>query len=97
MLRITLEAQTADKVVLKLEGWIESGDVAVLKQEGLGWLNQQKRLVLDMAQIKSIDRAGLQLLQGWAGEGLEVQNSSPYVRRLLQTYGIVELAPQKPF
>ena len=68
MLRITLEAQTADEVVLKLEGWIEPDDVVVLEQEGTCWLDQHKHLVLDMAQVKSIDRAGLSLLQGWAGE-----------------------------
>jgi ABC-type transporter Mla MlaB component len=90
MLRITLVAQTADEVLLKLEGWIEPEDVVVLEQEGTRWLGQQKRLVLDMAQVKSIDRAGLQLLQGWAGERLEVQHSSPYVHELLQTYGVVE-------
>ena len=88
MLRITMVSQTSEETVLKVEGWLSGEEVALLEQEGTGWLQKAKRLVLDLKGVKSIDEAGITLLQRWSGEALVLRGASSFVRALLRFHGL---------
>ena len=88
MLRIVCESQTAEQVVLKVEGWVTATDVDLLEREGVRQLCQAKRLVLDIGGIKFIDVAGLSLLKTWSGDRLVLRGGSPFVRALLAEHGL---------
>ncbi len=94
MIRITIEAQSPEKVVLKIEGYISERTVDVLKAEGERWLSQKDRLILDLAGVRFIDAAGLSLLQGWRGEGLVLRGASRFIVALLKWHGLYE--PEDP-
>jgi len=88
MLRITVMEQAPEEVVLKVEGRVCRGNVALLEQEGARWLGQGCRLVLDLSGVQFIDEAGMKLLQRWAGEGLVVRGGSMFVQAMLESYGL---------
>jgi ABC-type transporter Mla MlaB component len=88
MLRITLTAQTPEEGVLQLEGWVVGEDVAVLAEEGHRRWRESRRLVLDLDGVKSIDAAGMALLQEWSGPQLKLRGGSAYLRVLLAAYGL---------
>jgi len=75
-------------VVLKVEGWVSRRDVAVLEEEGTRLFRQTQRLVLDLEGVKSIDRAGIALLQRWSGDRLALRGASPFLRTLLAKHGV---------
>jgi ABC-type transporter Mla MlaB component len=75
--------------MLKVEGWIAEEEVKVLEAEGEGYLQQGKRLVLDLAGVQSIDTAGIQVLQRWTRERLTLKGASPFVQALLEVHGLV--------
>jgi ABC-type transporter Mla MlaB component len=83
MMRITTLSHSPDEVILKIEGWVSGEDVDLLKQEGEHWLQQAKRLVLDLSGVKSIDSRGVTLLQRWPEEQLILRGQSSFVRMLL--------------
>lgn len=88
MLRLTILSQTPEEVVLALDGRVAEAEVKVLEQEGSQHLRQVHRLVLDLEGVKYIDRAGIALLQRWAGERLALRGGSPFVRMMLQEHGL---------
>jgi anti-anti-sigma factor len=88
MLRITLQTQSSDEVVLKVEGWITGEEVKVLQEEGAHWLKRTGHLVLDLAGVRFIDRAGIALLQSWQGDQLALCGATPFVHALLETHGL---------
>jgi anti-anti-sigma factor len=88
VLRITKRTQSSDEVVLKVEGWISGEEVSVLQEEGIRWLEQAGRLVLDLTGVRFIDRAGIAVLQGWQGDRLVLCGATPFVRALLETHGL---------
>ena len=88
MLRIVCESQTAEQVVLKVEGWVTGTDVDLLQREGVRQLRQSKRLVLDIGGTKFIDEGGLSLLKIWCGDRLVLRGGSPFVRALLAEHGL---------
>ena len=89
MLRITVVSQTGEEAVLKVEGWVSEENVELLKQEGTRCLRKVGCLVLDLANVKYIDDAGIALLQRWPGERLKLRGGSPFMRMLLRTHGLV--------
>jgi anti-anti-sigma regulatory factor len=95
MMRISTTSQTPEEVVLKLEGWVVREAVPLLEQEGRPWLDQGRRLVLDLAGVRFIDRAGLDLLAGWTGPLLGLRGGSPFVRVQLQRRGLSP-GPDRP-
>ncbi|MBT4499769.1 MAG: STAS domain-containing protein [Gemmatimonadetes bacterium] len=88
MLRITTVTQTPEEIVLRLEGWVTGEGVGVLAEEGHRRLRKARRLVLDLNGVKSIDAAGLALLQGWSGSRLVLRGGSGYLRALLSSSGL---------
>jgi anti-anti-sigma regulatory factor len=88
MLRITVVEQTPEEVVLKVEGRVCRGNVALLEQEGEGYLKEAGRLVLDLGGVQFIDEAGAELLRRWAGEGVKMRGGSMFVQAMLKSYGL---------
>ena len=91
MLRVTIIAQNATQTVLALDGWLTGEEVRLLEHEGRRWLDQGHQLVLDLDGVRSIDQAGMALLEGWSRTGVLLRGGSLYVRALLQSRG---LSPQ---
>ena len=80
--------QTSEEVILQLEGWLTGENVGVLAEEAHIWLQEVRRLVLDLTGVKSIDAAGLALLQGWSGPRLVLRGGSGYLQALLAASGL---------
>lgn len=91
MLRISVTSQTPTEVVLKLEGWMVREAVGLLQQEGRRWLDQGRRLVLELDGVCFIDRAGLELLVGWTGSRLVLRGGSPFVGAQLHSRQLFDL------
>jgi anti-anti-sigma regulatory factor len=88
MIRITVETQTPQEVVLKVEGYISEHTVEVLRAEGERWLQVKKRLVLDLSGVRFIDGVGMELLRDWSGEQLRLHGASRFIRMLLERGGV---------
>ncbi len=88
MLRLTLRSQSAEEVVLQVDGWVSRKAVDLLEQEGWCRLQEARRLVLDLSGVRFIDRGGIALLQCWSGERLVLRGGSSFVRMLLQKHGL---------
>jgi anti-anti-sigma regulatory factor len=88
MLRITPLAQTDEETILRIEGRFTGADVVLVDREIRVRFEQSQRLVLDLQGLKHIDREGLDLLKRWSGETLVLQGCSPFVRTLLDNYGL---------
>lgn len=88
MLRLTVVSHCPKEVVVKVEGWIDEEDVALLKEEGERHLQQAERLVLDLDGVKHIGPAGVVLLRRWTGERLVLRAETLFMRQLLKTYGL---------
>lgn len=88
MLRISHESQTEGWVTLRLEGEINGRWVDELRRECDGQrggaARDDRQLVLDLADVSSIDAAGLALLRELTARRLVVRNCSPYVAELLK-------------
>ena len=88
MLRLTILSQSAQEVVLQVDGWLTGENVALLEREGTRHLQETRRLVLELEGVRFIDRAGVALLQQWSGERLVLWGGSLFVRTLLKEYGL---------
>ena len=88
MLRLTVTSQSAKEGVLVVDGWVAGKEVALLEQEGTRLLQEAERLVLELRDVRFIDRAGIELLQRWTGERLVLRGGSPFVRMLLERHGL---------
>lgn len=83
-----MEHQTPQEVRLKIAGALSSAQVGVLQEEGDRALERAERLALDLAEVKSIDAAGLALLLKWAGPALELHRVPPFIATLLYQQGL---------
>jgi anti-anti-sigma factor len=87
MLRISHESTTATLVMVRLEGDINGRWVEELRRECdralAGAVRGDRRVVLDLANVSSIDAAGLALFRELAAR-LVVTNCSPYLAELLK-------------
>ena len=88
MLRLTVKSQTPEEAVLQVDGWVSGAEMDVLEQEGTRLLQESQRLVLDLKGVKSIDRAGIELLKRWSRSRLVLRGASPFLRKLLEEYGL---------
>jgi ABC-type transporter Mla MlaB component len=87
MLRITQASTTDAQTTLRLEGDIRGQWVEELRREcdrALGDMENGARLVLDLAQVSSIDARGVTLLRELSTRRVLVENCSPYVAELLK-------------
>lgn len=88
MLRLTVVSQSPVEVVLRVEGWVDEEDVALLEEEGERRLEEAGRLVLDLDGVKYIDPAGIALLRRWSGERLVLRGGAMFMQQLLKTHGL---------
>lgn len=89
MLRLTVMSQTKEEVVLKVDGWVSEENVALLEEEGARLLRESERLVLDLKDVKFIDREGIELLKRWSGDRLALRGASMFLGTLLEEHGLV--------
>jgi ABC-type transporter Mla MlaB component len=67
-MRIELRSQTEGEVVLRVAGWVDNPAlVEVLGEEVDSWLEQGRRVVLELEGLKGLCPAGLALLHSWQG------------------------------
>ena len=59
MVRITRVAQAADQAVLRIEGWLSAADARLLQEEAQAALQTSARVVLDLHEVRRIDRSAL--------------------------------------
>ena len=88
MLRLTIVSQSAEEVVLKVDGWLAGENVALLEREGMGHLQKAHCLVLDLKGVKFIDQTGIALLQQWSGTRLVLRHGSSFIKMLLKAHGL---------
>ena len=88
MIRLTVISQTSEEAVLKIEGRVAGAVVEILEQEGARLLRESERLVLDLENVRFIDRACIALLKRWSGEHLALRGASPFVRTRLAEHGV---------
>jgi anti-anti-sigma factor len=96
MIRITVETQTPQEVVLKVEGNISEHTVEVLRAEVERWLQVKERLVLELSGVRFIDVAGMALLRDWGREKLRLHGASRFIRLLLERGGVYGGEPPAP-
>ena len=89
MLRLTPVSQTCEEVVLKVEGWVVGADVVLLEEEVDRRLSETRRLVLDLQEVRFIDRTGIDLLRRWVGDRLVLREGSLFIRALLRSHRLV--------
>lgn len=91
MLRISEAAATGREITLRLEGEIIGRWVEELRKAcDLAWrrdARDDRRLVLDMAGVSSIDSTGLALFRELTPRPIVVTNCSAYVAELLRDVG----------
>jgi anti-anti-sigma factor len=94
MLRISHESTTDAQVTVRLEGEINGRWVDELRRECdrmlSGAAQDGRRLVFDLADVLSIDAAGLALFRQLSAGRLVVRNCSPYLAELLKGVTDVE-------
>lgn len=87
MLRISHESRTEAQVTVRLEGEINGRWVDELRGECdralIGAAADERRLIFDLANVSSIDAAGVALFRELAPR-LVVTNCSPYLAELLK-------------
>lgn len=88
MMRLIVESQTEQAVVLALHGQIAGEAVGLLAREGTRYRQTGACLVLKLDGIDFIDTAGLTLLCGWAGPRLRLHGGSPFLQALLAATGL---------
>ena len=88
MLRISHATSTAREAVLKIEGWINEADIALLETEITRVRSESSRLVLDLSGVRFIDRAALPHLRAWSKEHVILKNASPFIQALLEGHDL---------
>ena len=81
MMRIELRSQTEGEVVLRVAGWLEQG----------------KRVVLDLEGLQALSVAGLALLHSWQGRPVELRRLPVLIGSLIALlHGPPDRPPQHP-
>jgi ABC-type transporter Mla MlaB component len=88
MIHISVVARSSREVVLKIAGHLTRENAPILAREGDHWLRQSEVLVLELAEVQFVDRAGLALLQRWATQKLVLRGAIPFIRTLLEQAGL---------
>lgn len=74
------EAKHTTGTVLKVDGDLKAGDVAELT---LACQLANDLKTLDLADLQSADKAGLEILRELASLGVQLHNASPYIEMLM--------------
>lgn len=88
MLRITLTSPDPAEAVLTLDGWLMGQEVAFLEEQAAPWLQETRRLVLDLQGVQFIDREGIALLKRWVEKGVVLRGGIPFIQALLAAHGV---------
>ena len=89
MIRLTVISQSREEVVLRVEGWVSGSDVTVFEEEGARLLQETQRLVLDLSDVRFIDREGLAVLKRWSGDRLVLRGAALFLRTRLREHGLM--------
>lgn len=85
MMRIEVRSQTEGEVVLRVAGWVDSPAlVRVLREEVDCWLEQGRRVVLDLEKLKGLCPAGLALIHSWQGKPVEPRRLPRLIGSLIE-------------
>lgn len=79
-LRLTVHREAGDRVVICVDGRLAAKNVAELTES---CRENKPGLALELANLLSVDDAGIAALRGLAADGAELLNPSPYVAMLL--------------
>jgi len=71
------------EVVLKAEGQVVAEWVGLLEGECRKLMNNDERVLLDLAEVSYADRRGVQVLRELAKGSLSIINCAPLVQELL--------------
>lgn len=88
MMRLVVQKQTPNAVILEVHGRVAGSNIEILAAERQRHLATANRLVLELDAVSFIDASGLNLLQRWSGPGLELRGGSAFLRRLLAGKGL---------
>jgi hypothetical protein len=77
-------SSTADdrQTVLKVDGRLKVDDVEELAR---AYRSAQGASVLDLSELQSADREGVEILRELVSTGAEIRGASPYIELLLKT------------
>ena len=85
MMRIEVRSQTEQEVVLRVAGWVANPAlVRVLREEVDCWLEQGRRVVLDLAGLKALSPEGLALVHSWQGRPVELRRMPRLIASLVE-------------
>ena len=76
------EVVGAPQTVLKVDGRLKGDDVEELAQ---AYRSAQGATALDLSELQSADRAGVELLRELASMGAAIRGASPYIELLMRT------------
>jgi anti-anti-sigma regulatory factor len=81
MLRITREGN--GEVVLKVSGQVTAENVAEI-QAAIAAERKGGRIVLDCADLRSVDAEAVKLLEKWEAGSIQLRNCGRYIRELIR-------------
>ena len=97
MMRIEVRSQTEREVVLKVAGWVDNPAlVRVLREEVDGWLEQGRRVVLELEGLKGLCPAGLALVHSWQGRPVELRRLPRLIASLIELMEGRQGPPEQP-
>ncbi len=88
MLRITREEGSCSRALLRLEGSIVAEWAALLERECSGLLRSRGAVSLDLAGVRFVDRAGVEVLKRLSRAGVEIRCPSGPVASVLEAEGV---------
>lgn len=85
MMRLEVRSQTEGEVVLRVGGWVDNPAlVRVLREEVDCWLEQGRRVVLDLEKLRGLCPAGLALIHSWHGKPVELRRMPMLIASLVE-------------
>jgi ABC-type transporter Mla MlaB component len=70
------------QTVLKVDGRLKADDVEELTR---AYRSLEGATALDLSELQSADRAGVEILRDLVSMGVEIRRASPYIELLLKT------------
>jgi anti-anti-sigma regulatory factor len=87
-LRITREKGRRSRTRLRLEGRLVAEGTALLKSECLDLLLTRDEVLIDLAGVVFVDRAGVEVLRRLARAGVEIHCPSRLIASVLEGEGV---------
>ena len=81
-IRLTVVRETGARTVIQVDGRLARDGATQLEEACRG--TRPGALALDLGNLLTVDDAGVALLRRLAGDGVKLENASPYVALLLQ-------------